>query len=59
MAPDVPAPAPQGPPTNPDQALEIVRSRYAQPKLPDGTSAELHMRGLGGRGAVEHPAPGP
>jgi hypothetical protein len=43
MAPDIPAPAPQGPPTTPAQALEIVRSRYAQPKLPDGTPAELRV----------------
>ncbi len=43
MAPDTPAPAPQGPPTTPDQALDIVRARYAQPKLPDGTPAELNV----------------
>ncbi|MEU9287124.1 hypothetical protein AB0D57_21015 [Streptomyces sp. NPDC048275] len=43
MAPDIPAPAPQGPPTTPDQAIEIVRTRYAQPKLPDGTPAELQV----------------
>ncbi|WP_246101715.1 hypothetical protein [Streptomyces cyaneus] len=29
------------PPTTPEQALAIVRSRYARPKLPDGTPAEL------------------
>jgi hypothetical protein len=43
MAPDIPTPTPQGPPTTPDQALAIVRSRYAQPKLPDGTPAELNV----------------
>ncbi|MGI5458467.1 hypothetical protein ACQEWB_35885 [Streptomyces sp. CA-249302] len=46
MAPDTPPPAPQDPPTpptTPDQALDIVRSRYAQPKLPDGSPAELHV----------------
>ncbi|MBT2504793.1 hypothetical protein J7I98_02560 [Streptomyces sp. ISL-98] len=44
MAPDTPAPAPQGPPTTPDQALAIVRSRYAEPKLPDGTPIELRVQ---------------
>ncbi|MGP4013442.1 hypothetical protein [Streptomyces sp. 4N124] len=43
MSPDTPAPAPQDPPATPDQALEIVRARYAQPKLPDGTPAELNV----------------
>ncbi|MGW1028630.1 hypothetical protein ACWD4J_33935 [Streptomyces sp. NPDC002577] len=43
MAPDTPASGPQGPPTTADQALDIVRSRFAQPKLPDGTPAELHV----------------
>ncbi|MEU6147557.1 hypothetical protein ABZ848_45320 [Streptomyces sp. NPDC047081] len=43
MAPATPPPAPQGPPTTPDQALDIVRERYAEPKLPDGTPAELHV----------------
>ncbi|NUP40104.1 MAG: hypothetical protein HOY76_24590 [Streptomyces sp.] len=43
MAPDAPAPTPQGPPTTPDQAVQIVLSRYAQPRLPDGTPAELHV----------------
>ncbi|WP_210592883.1 hypothetical protein [Streptomyces sp. GESEQ-35] len=43
MTPDIPAAAPQGPPTTPDQAIAIVRSRYAQPKLPDGTPAELQV----------------
>lgn len=43
MAPDVDAPDPQGPPVTPAQALEIVRARYAQPKLPDGTPAELQV----------------
>ncbi|GAA4802497.1 hypothetical protein [Streptomyces ziwulingensis] len=40
MAPDVPAP---GPPNTPEQALDIVRSRYAQPTLPDGSPAELRV----------------
>ncbi|MFF4359580.1 hypothetical protein [Streptomyces sp. NPDC001604] len=43
MTSDTPPPAPQTPPTTPDQALEIVRSRYAEPKLPDGTPAELRV----------------
>ncbi|WP_028814828.1 hypothetical protein [Streptomyces flavidovirens] len=44
MAPESPAaPPPHTPPTTPDQALAIVRSRYAQPKLPDGTTAELNV----------------
>ncbi|MET9433202.1 hypothetical protein [Streptomyces sp. NPDC006551] len=43
MATDTPAPAPQGPPATPDQAVDIVRSRYAQPKLPDGTPLELNV----------------
>ncbi|MGW7064745.1 hypothetical protein ACWGHM_40510 [Streptomyces sp. NPDC054904] len=31
------------PPTTPAQAVETVRSQYAQPKLPDGTPAELEV----------------
>jgi hypothetical protein len=31
------------PPTTPEQALDIVRSRYAQPRLPDGTPGELRV----------------
>lgn len=31
------------PPTTSEQALAIVRSRYAEPKLPDGTPAELRV----------------
>ncbi len=31
------------PPTGPEQALALVRSRYAEPKLPDGTPAELRV----------------
>ncbi|MER5752741.1 hypothetical protein [Streptomyces sp. NPDC002088] len=38
MTSDSPAP-----PTTPEQALAIVRGRYAQPKLPDGTPAELRV----------------
>ncbi|SDP65785.1 hypothetical protein SAMN04487981_13159 [Streptomyces sp. cf386] len=38
MPPDTPTP-----PTTPEQALAIVRSRYAQPRLPDGTPAPLHV----------------
>lgn len=38
MTPDNPAP-----PTTPEQAVEIVRDRYAEPKLPDGTPAELRV----------------
>ncbi|MCX4457253.1 hypothetical protein OG585_32300 [Streptomyces sp. NBC_01340] len=30
-------------PTTSEQALAIVRGRYAQPKLPDGTPAELRI----------------
>ncbi|OEJ41323.1 hypothetical protein AR457_09510 [Streptomyces agglomeratus] len=43
MTPETPAPEPQVPPTTPEQALEIVRSRYAQPKLADGTPAPMHV----------------
>ncbi|MEV6027969.1 hypothetical protein [Streptomyces sp. NPDC052036] len=39
MTPDTPA----APPTTPEEALAIVRSRYAQPKLPDGTPAALNV----------------
>ncbi|MCL8016834.1 hypothetical protein [Streptomyces sp. AS02] len=42
MPPDTPTP-PALPPTTPEQALAIVRSRYAQPELPDGTPAPLHV----------------
>ncbi|GHK05998.1 hypothetical protein SY2F82_77950 [Streptomyces sp. Y2F8-2] len=38
MTSDSPAP-----PTTAEQALDIVRSRYAQPRLPDGTPARLHV----------------
>jgi len=31
------------PPTTPEQALAIVRERYAEPKLPDGSPAELRV----------------
>ncbi|MGW1958228.1 hypothetical protein ACWCPI_36705 [Streptomyces sp. NPDC001920] len=31
------------PPTTPEEALALVRSRYAQPKLPDGTPAEMRV----------------
>ncbi|MFG2827893.1 hypothetical protein ACGFWI_10570 [Streptomyces sp. NPDC048434] len=31
------------PPTTPEEALAIVRSRYAQPKLPDGSPAPMHV----------------
>ncbi|MGW6734145.1 hypothetical protein [Streptomyces sp. NPDC055013] len=31
------------PPTSSEQALAIVRSRCAQPELPDGTPAELRV----------------
>ncbi|MGN9761221.1 hypothetical protein [Streptomyces sp. SD31] len=34
---------PATPPATSEQALDIVRSRYAQPKLPDGTPAELRV----------------
>ncbi|MFE5817391.1 hypothetical protein [Streptomyces sp. NPDC056479] len=34
---------PAPPPTTSEQALAIVRGRYAQPKLPDGTPAELRV----------------
>jgi hypothetical protein len=34
---------PAAPPATPEQALDIVRSRYAQSKLPDGTPAELRV----------------
>ncbi|KMS70660.1 hypothetical protein ACM01_30770 [Streptomyces viridochromogenes] len=35
--------APETPPTTPDEAIQIVRARYAQPELPDGTPAELNV----------------
>ncbi|GAB7033658.1 hypothetical protein AB0G35_04295 [Streptomyces sp. NPDC021749] len=31
------------PPTTPEEALAIVRSRYAQPKLADGSPAPMHV----------------
>ncbi|MFF3908442.1 hypothetical protein ACFYZJ_21215 [Streptomyces sp. NPDC001848] len=31
------------PPTTAEQALDIVRSRYAQPRLPDGSPAQLRV----------------
>ncbi|MEV7691663.1 hypothetical protein ACFW1F_18255 [Streptomyces bungoensis] len=31
------------PPTTPDQALDIVRSRFAEARLPDGSPAELRV----------------
>ncbi|MEU9236136.1 hypothetical protein [Streptomyces subrutilus] len=34
---------PGAPATTPAQAVEIVRSQYAQPKLPDGTPVELKV----------------
>lgn len=43
MTSDNPAPAPQGPPATPDEAVRIVRARYAQPRLPDGSPAELQV----------------
>ncbi|WP_327353036.1 hypothetical protein [Streptomyces sp. NBC_01304] len=44
MAPDTPTPAPADPPTTPEQALALVRSRYADPKLPDGTPVEQRVQ---------------
>ncbi|MGW0551198.1 hypothetical protein [Streptomyces altiplanensis] len=43
MTSETPAPGRQVPPTTPEQALEIVRSRYARPRLPDGTPVPLHV----------------
>lgn len=40
---DTDSPASPTPVTTPEQALAIVRGRYAQPKLPDGTPAPLHV----------------
>ncbi|MFG2532466.1 hypothetical protein [Streptomyces sp. NPDC048516] len=37
MPQDIPTP-----PTTPEEALAIVRSRYAEPELPDGSPAPLH-----------------
>ncbi|WP_225840579.1 hypothetical protein [Streptomyces sp. NK08204] len=34
------------PPTTPEQALDIVRSRFAEPRLPDGSPAELRVEEL-------------
>ncbi|SHK73122.1 hypothetical protein [Streptomyces yunnanensis] len=31
------------PPSTPEEAVAIVRSRYAQPKLADGSPAPLHV----------------
>ncbi len=31
------------PPTTPEEAVAIVLSRYAEPKLPDGTPAPMHV----------------
>lgn len=31
------------PPTTPEQALDIVRSRFAEPRTPDGSPAELRV----------------
>jgi hypothetical protein len=33
----------QAAPTTPEQALDIVRSRFAEPRLPDGSRAELRV----------------
>ncbi|WP_260638666.1 hypothetical protein [Streptomyces angustmyceticus] len=38
MPQDTPAP-----PTTAEEALAIVRSRYAEPKLPDGSPAPMHV----------------
>ncbi|MDQ0993400.1 hypothetical protein [Streptomyces sp. V3I7] len=35
--------SPAAPPTTPEEAADIVRSRYAQPKLPDGSPAQLRV----------------
>lgn len=35
--------APGTPPTTPEEAVDIVRARYARPELPDGTPAELRV----------------
>ncbi|MFE0257227.1 hypothetical protein [Streptomyces sp. NPDC059010] len=47
MAPDDPAnpanSADPAPPITSEQAVALVRSRYAQPRLPDGTPAELRV----------------
>lgn len=47
MAPDSPdSPGPSWADSHagtPEQALDIVRSRYARPKLPDGSPAELRV----------------
>ncbi|MFC7308151.1 hypothetical protein ACFQVC_28490 [Streptomyces monticola] len=55
MAPDTPDAAPhtpsstppstrpRTPPSTPEQALAIVRGRYAEPKLPDGSPAQMRV----------------
>ncbi|MFJ8672609.1 hypothetical protein [Streptomyces sp. NPDC093589] len=43
MAEGTPTPDHITPPATPEQALDIVRSHYARPKLPDGTPATLHV----------------
>lgn len=41
-SPDATRPAwPDSHPGTPEQALDLVRSRYARPQLPDGSPAEL------------------
>ncbi len=44
MDPDSPSPSwPDSHPTTPEQALDMVRSRYARPVLPDGGTAEMRV----------------
>ncbi|MEU3714005.1 hypothetical protein [Streptomyces catenulae] len=38
------SPHPDAPPTTPEDALALVRRRYAEPRLPDGTAVPLAVR---------------
>ncbi|MGP2440127.1 hypothetical protein [Streptomyces sp. JW3] len=58
MTSDIPAPPPTGPPTSPEDAVRIVRSRFAQPKAPDGSPAELSAHEFD-LGYLVYPTPSP
>ncbi|MCZ9343886.1 hypothetical protein NGM37_39695, partial [Streptomyces sp. TRM76130] len=58
MTSDTPAPPPAGPPAGPEEAVRIVRSRFAQPKRPDGSPAELSVHEFD-LGYLVYPTPRP
>ncbi|CAL9424896.1 hypothetical protein SUDANB145_01927 [Streptomyces sp. enrichment culture] len=58
MTSDVPAPPPGTPPTSPEEAVRIVRSRFAQPTAPDGSPAELSVHEFD-LGYLVYPTPRP